>query len=103
MLGADQLTHTSNVETDSMKSAWIGAAALAAAALATPALAQTVVADPGSCSHFYYRANCLNLGADNPYTDGNYYRDRQNANVMMSRQAAELGAYRYHGGPKYND
>jgi hypothetical protein len=102
-VGTDQLIHTSNVETDEMKSALIGTAAVAAAAFVTPALAQAVVADPGSCSHFYYSANCPNFGADNPYTDGNYYRDRQNANVMMSRQAAEPGAYRYHGGPKYND
>ena len=102
-VGEDQLTHTSDVETDTMKSALIGAAAIAAAALATPALAQAAVVDPGSCPHFYYGASCLNLGAENPYTDGNYYRGRQNANAMMAHQTDEPGAYRYHGGPKYND
>jgi hypothetical protein len=74
-------------------------AAITVAAFATPALAQSVVVDPGSCPQFYYSTNCLNLGSDNPYTD----RDRQNANAMMSFQPAEAGAYRYHGGPKYND
>jgi hypothetical protein len=91
------------VETDKMKSALIGAAAIAAAVLATPALAQAVVVDTGSCPQFYYSTNCLNLGADNPYTAGNYHPDRQNANATISHQAAEPGAYRYHGGPKYND
>ena len=83
-----------------MKSALIGAA-IAAAAFATPVLAQAV--DPGSCARFYYSANCLNLSPDNRSTDGDYYRDRQNPNTIKSRQTAEAGAYRYHGGPKYND
>jgi len=86
-----------------MKLALIGAAAIAAATLATPALAQAAVVDPSSCPQFYYSTNCLPLGVDNPYTDGNYDRDLQNASGMMSHQAAEPGAYRYHGGPKYND
>jgi hypothetical protein len=85
-----------------MKLALIGAAAVAAAAFATPAMAQAVV-DPGSCAQFYYSANCLNPGHGNSYTDGNYYRDRQNANAVMSHQVVESNAYRYHGGPKYND
>jgi hypothetical protein len=84
-----------------MKFALIGAAAIAAAAFATPALAQAVVEDPGYCAQFYPNANCQNLGPGNPYTDGGYYRDRQNA--IMSHQVAEPNAYRYHGGPKYND
>ncbi len=86
-----------------MKSALIGAA-IAAAAFATPALAQAVVADPGYCSQFYPNANCQNLDPGNPYTDGSYYRDPQNTNAVMSDQVAGgSNAYRYHGGPKYND
>jgi hypothetical protein len=100
-VGADQLPRTSNQETNKMKFALIGAAAIAAAAFATPALAQAVVEDPGYCAQFYPNANCQNLGPGNPYTDGGYYRDRQNA--IMSHQVAEPNAYRYHGGPKYND
>jgi hypothetical protein len=86
-----------------MKLALIGAAAIAAAAFAGPALAQAVVVDAGYCAQFDYSANCLNLGPGNPYTDGSYYRDRQNANAVMSHQVVEFNAYRYHGGPKYND
>jgi hypothetical protein len=86
-----------------MKLALIGATAVAAAAFASPAMAQAVVVDPGSCPQFYYSANCLNLGSSNPYTHGSYDRDRQNANAVMSHQAVESDAYRYHGGPKYND
>jgi hypothetical protein len=85
-----------------MKSALIGAA-IVAAAFATPVLAQAVVADPGDCSQFYPNANCQNLGPGNPYTDGSYYRDPQNTNDLMSHQVAVSNAYRYHGGPKYND
>jgi hypothetical protein len=86
-----------------MKLALIGAAAIAAAAFATPALAQQVIEAPGYCAQFYPNANCQNLGAGNPYTDGGYYRDWRQGNVMMSHQAAEPEAYRYHGGPKSND
>jgi hypothetical protein len=100
---ADHLPHSTNQETIKMKLALIGAAAIAAAAFAAPALAQAVVADPGYCSQFYYSANCLNLGSGNPYADGGYYRDPQNANAVISHQVAESNAYRYHGGPKYND
>jgi hypothetical protein len=80
-----------------MKLALIGVAAITAAAFATPALAQSVVVDPGYCPQFYYSADCLN-----PYTDGSY-RDRHSANAVMSHQVVESNAYRYHGGPKYND
>ncbi len=67
-----------------MKFALIGAA-VAAAAFATPALAQAVISDPGYCAQFYPDANCQNLGAGNPYTNGGYYRDDnwQNGNAMM--------------------
>jgi hypothetical protein len=68
-----------------MKFALIGAAAIAAAAFATPALAQAVISNPGYCAQFYPNANCQNLGAGNPYTDGGYFRDDrwQNGNAMM--------------------
>jgi hypothetical protein len=86
-----------------MKFALIGAAAVAAAAFATPAMAQAVVEDHGSCPQFYYSTNCLNGSLGNPYTDGSYDRDRQNANTVMTHQIVASDAYRYHGGPKYND
>jgi hypothetical protein len=86
-----------------MKLALIGAAAVAAAAFATPALAQAVIEDPGYCAQFYPNANCQNWGPRNPYTNGGYYRDWWNSNAMMSQQLAAPNAYRYHGGPKYND
>jgi hypothetical protein len=92
----------SNQETK-MKSALMGAAAIAAAAFATPVLAQAVIEDPGYCAQFYPNANCQNLAAGNPYTDGGYYRDWQRDNVTISQQTAEPDAYRYHGGPKSND
>jgi len=81
-----------------MKFALIGAAAVAAAAFATPALAQVVIEDPGYCA----QANCQNPRPSDPYTDPDYYRDDnwQNALAMHS---ADNNAYRYHGGPKYND
>jgi hypothetical protein len=78
-----------------MKLALIGAAAVAAAAFATPVLAQAVVSDSGYCAQF--NGNC-----QDPVT-GNSYRDQQNQNLLMSDQVAESNAYRYHGGPKYND
>jgi hypothetical protein len=58
-----------------MKFALIGAAAVAAAAFATPALAQAVIEDPGYCAQFYPNANCQNLGAGNPYTNGGYWQN----------------------------
>jgi hypothetical protein len=86
-----------------MKLALIGAAAIAAAAFATPVLAQAVVEDPGYCAQFYPNANCQNLGPGNPYTDGGYYRDWRKGNAVTSHQVVDSNAYRYHGGPKYND
>jgi hypothetical protein len=86
-----------------MKLALIAAAAVATTAFATPVLAQAVIEDPGYCAQFYPDANCQNLGPGNPYTDGNYHRDRWNRTTMMQRHTAEPGADRYHGGPKSND
>jgi hypothetical protein len=86
-----------------MKLALIGAAAVVAAAFATPALAQAGIEDPGYCALHFPDANCHNLEPGNLYIDGGYYRDRLNANAIVSHQAAEPNAYRYHGGPKYND
>jgi hypothetical protein len=102
-VGVDEPPHTSKQETNKMKSALIGAAAIAAAAFATPAMAQSVVVGSGSCPEFYSSADCLNTGANDPYNDGFYYRDPRNANAVMSHQVVESNAYRYHGGPKYND
>jgi hypothetical protein len=69
-----------------MKFALIGAATVAAAAFATPALAQQVIEDPGYCAQFYPNANCQNLGAGNPYTNGGYWRnDWRNGNASMER------------------
>jgi hypothetical protein len=69
-----------------MKLALIGAAVTIAAAIATPALAQPVIEDPGYCAQFYPNANCQNLGAGNPYTDGGYWRnDWRNGNASMER------------------
>ena len=69
-----------------MKLALIGAAAVAASAFATPALAQQVIEDPGYCAQFYPNANCQNLGAGNPYTNGGYWRnDWRNGNASMER------------------
>ncbi|MGB6396035.1 MAG: hypothetical protein WBF73_10140 [Bradyrhizobium sp.] len=69
-----------------MKLALIGTAAVIAAAFATPALAQAVIEDPGYCAQFYPNANCQNLGAGNPYTDGGYWRnDWRNGNASMER------------------
>jgi hypothetical protein len=89
-----------------MKLALIGAAFAATAAFATPALAQAVIEDPGYCAQFYPNANCQNLGAGNPYTDGGYYRSRQNDFARMPRhtmRSAEPDAYRYYGGPKSDE
>ena len=78
-----------------MKFALIGAAAVAAAAFVTPALAQAVTSNPSYCAEFYPNANCQNWGPGNSYTD-----NRQNG---MAMQAVDNNAYRYHGGPKFND
>jgi hypothetical protein len=78
-----------------MKFALIGAAAVAAAAFVTPALAQAVTSNPGYFAEFYPNANRLNWRPGNSYTD-----NRQNGMAML---AVNNNAYRYHGGPKYND
>ena len=70
-----------------MKFALFGAAALAATAFVTPALAQAVIEDPGYCAQFYPNANCQNLGPDNPYTNGRYYRNNwQNGNASVEHR-----------------
>jgi hypothetical protein len=71
-----------------MKFALIGAAAVAAAAFATPALAQAVISDPGYCAQFYPNANCQNLGAGNPYTNGGYWRDGNNGGYWRDGNAS---------------
>ncbi|MBT1512789.1 hypothetical protein KIP88_20025 [Bradyrhizobium sp. SRL28] len=86
-----------------MKLALIGAAAVAAAAFATPVLAQAVIEDPGYCAQFYPNANCQNLGPGNPYTDGGSRRNGKTMVLRHATQPTEPEAYRYHGGPKYND
>jgi hypothetical protein len=85
-----------------MRFALIGAAAVAAAAFVTPALAQAVTSDPGYCADSHPNANCQNLGPGNPFTYGGYYRD-DNGQNRTAMQTADADAYRYHGGPKYND
>jgi hypothetical protein len=84
-----------------MKFALIGAAAVAAAAFATPAMAQAVISDPGYCAQFYPNANCQNLGAGNPYTDGGYwgnsYQDR-NAYMEPAEPAPHYRHHRTHHG-----
>jgi hypothetical protein len=76
-----------------MKFALIGAATVAAAAFATPALAQQVIEDPGYCAQFYPNANCQNLGAGNPYTNGGYWR---NGNASMEQPPIERPRLRHH-------
>jgi hypothetical protein len=61
-----------------MKFALLGAAALAATALVTPVQAQEVITNPGRCAQYYPNANCTNLGAGNPYTNGGYYAADRN-------------------------
>ena len=80
-----------------MKFAMIGAAAVATAAFATPALAQQVIEDPGYCAQFYPNANCQNLGAGNPYTNGGYWRnDWRNGNASMEQPPMEQPRLRHH-------
>jgi hypothetical protein len=80
-----------------MKFALIGAATVAAAAFATPALAQQVIEDPGYCAQFYPNANCENLGAGNPYTNGGYWRnDWRNGNASMEQPPIERPRLRHH-------
>ena len=77
-----------------MKFALIGAAAVAAAAFATPVLAQQVISDPGYCAQFYPNANCQNLGAGNPYTNGGYWR---NSNASMEQPRLHHRERVHHG------
>ena len=86
-----------------MKRALIGAVAVAVAAFATPALAQSVSEDSGSCAQFYPDANCQNLGADNPHAESGYWGSGNAIAPSYFAQSAEPNAYRYHGGPKFND
>ena len=76
-----------------MKYALIGAAAAVAAASVTPALAQQVIEDPVYCAQFYPNANCQNLGAGNPYTNGGYW---QNDYAPRERHAQHHYTARHH-------
>jgi hypothetical protein len=89
-----------------MKFALIGAAAIAAAAFVSPVLAQDVISNPvisgpSYCVQSYPNANCQNLGPGNPYVYGAY--DGGDWRNALAMQALDNNAYRYHGGPKYND
>jgi hypothetical protein len=81
-----------------MKYALIGAAAVAAVASVTPAMAQSTSSNPGYCAQFYPNVNCQNLAPGSSYGD-----DRDDWRNAMALQALDNNAYRYHGGPKYND
>ena len=59
----------------------LGLAAVLSVAAATPLAAQQVISEPGYCAFFYPNANCQNKGSGNPYTDPNYYYQR-NANAV---------------------
>jgi hypothetical protein len=85
-----------------MKLALFGAAAVAAAAFVTPAPAQTNTSSPSYCAQFFLNASCKTYYSGNLSTSGGYYRndDWQNS---MAMQTVDNNAYRYHGGPKYND
>jgi hypothetical protein len=84
----------SNIQQENkMKFALIGAAAIAAAAFVTPALAQDVTSNPGYCAPFDQNANCQNLGPD----------AANGRNAVPAQALEDNNAYRYHGGPKYND
>ena len=80
-----------------MKLTLIAAAAITMAACGGPALAQAVISDPGYCAQFYPHANCQNLGAGNPYTDGGYWRhdNWRGANAMVSNRGWHEG-HRHH-------
>jgi O-antigen ligase len=73
-----------------MKLALFGAAAVAAAAFVTPALAQTITSTQRDCAQFFANASCKTYRSN----------DWQNG---MAMQTVDNNAYRYHGGPKYND
>ncbi len=73
-----------------MRIALIGAAVLAAAAFAPLAMAQAVISDPGYCAQFYPNANCQNLGAGNPYTDGGYWQNDNAYNAYVEPPAPRV-------------
>jgi hypothetical protein len=80
-----------------MKIALICTAAIATM-FASPALAQAVISDPGYCAQFYPDANCDNLGAGNPYTNGGYWGNGwQNSYGSVDRHAYHHHHRRYHG------
>ena len=54
----------------------VGGAAALSILGTMPALAQEVISNPGYCAFFYPNANCQNKGPGNPYTDPNYYYQR---------------------------
>jgi hypothetical protein len=54
----------------------VGAAAALSILGTMPAPAQQVISEPGYCAFFYPNANCQNKGPGNPYTDPNYYYQR---------------------------
>jgi hypothetical protein len=81
-----------------MKFVLIAAGAIAAAAFASPALAQQVISDPGYCAQFYPNANCQNLGAGNPYTNGGYWRnDWRSRNASMEEPRLRHHERVHHG------
>jgi hypothetical protein len=73
-----------------MKLALFGAVAVTAAAFVTPALAQTNTSNPTYCAQFFPNPSCKI-----------YRNDNWQSGVAM--QTVDNNAYRYHGGPKYND
>jgi hypothetical protein len=73
-----------------MKLALFGVAAVVAAAFVTPALAQTIVSNSSYCARGFPNASCK------------IYRNDSWQNGM-TMQPVDNNAYRYHGGPKYND
>ncbi len=73
-----------------MKLTLIGVAAVAAAAFVTPVLAQAIISNPSHCAQFSPSANCKTFSSDS-WQNG------------MATQTVDNNAYRYHGGPKYND
>jgi hypothetical protein len=85
-----------------MKLALFGAAAVAAAAFVTPALAQAIISNTSYCAQFFPNASCKNYRPGNPYADGGYFGNDTWQNGM-AMQSVDNNAYRYHGGPKYND
>jgi len=54
----------------------VGAVAALSILGTMPAPAQQVISEPGYCAFFYPNANCQIKGPGNPYTDPNYYYQR---------------------------